>query len=184
LARAQAQPAGDLQSRLEKANSLYLAGSDKEAKAIYESLLPQLRGHGPSRELVEALRNLYGIVGSAGDYDRALALANEAAVTCHSLHDAACEANARNDAGFAYSNAGDYARAAVELDLALKLNGESDSKIAVLILNNLGNVYYYQAKYTEALRTYESALSYLKKSAGQPWVEQWTFITRVNLATL
>jgi CHAT domain-containing protein len=45
-------------------------------------------------------------------------------------------------------------------------------------------VYYYQAKYTEALRTYESALPYIDRSAGQPWVEQWRSITRLNVATL
>ncbi|HEX7289095.1 MAG TPA: CHAT domain-containing protein [Candidatus Angelobacter sp.] len=184
LVRAQAQPAGEVKSRLERANALYRAGSDQEAKAIYESLLPQLRAQGPSRELAEALRNLYDIVGSAGNYDRALALANEAASICRSLHDSSCEANARNDAGLAYSNAGDYGRAGAELEAALKLSSASDGKTAVLILNNLGNVYYYQAKYSEALRTYEAALPYVEKSSGEPWALAWRRITRLNLATL
>lgn len=184
MACAQTQPAGDLRARLEKARTLYRAGADQEAKALYESLLPQLRAQAPSQELVEALRNLYDIVGSAGNYDRALALANEAVIACRSLHDVSCEANAHNDAGLAYSNAGDYGRAAAELILALKLNGDADNKTAVLILNNLGNVYYYQAKYSEASRTYESALPYLDKSSGQEWAVAWRRITRLNLATL
>ncbi len=185
LGYAQTQPSADLKGRLDKARSLYNAGSFDEAKTMYETLLPQLRAQGPSQDLVEALRNLYDIVGSAGSYDRALALAGESITICRGLKDSACEANAHNDAGLAYSNAGDYGNAAAELDLALKLNSEKgDNRIAVLVLNNLGNIYYYQAKYSEALRTYESALPYMEKSAGQPWVEQWRSITRLNLATL
>jgi CHAT domain-containing protein len=184
LARAQAQPAGDVKSRLERARTLYNAGSFDEAKAIYEAILPQLRAQGPSQDLVQDLSDLFYIVNSAGAYDRAVALAQENAEACRKLGDARCEARAHSDAGFAYSNAGDYARAAAELDLALKLSGEGDKKTTVLILNNLGNVYYYQAKYSEALRTYESAVPYIEQSAGQAWAEQWRSITRLNLATL
>ena len=60
--------------------------------------------------------------------------------------------------------------AAAELDLGLKLTAETgNAQTAVLILNNLGIVYYYQAKYSESLRTYESALQYVEKSATEPW---------------
>src|SRR6202012_3712960 len=54
----------------------------------------------------------------------------------------------------------------------------------VLILNNIGVVDYYQAKYTEALRTYESALQYLNKAGTEGWTPTWRQITLLNLATL
>jgi len=185
LGYAQAQPGADLKSRLEKARSLYNAGAFDQARPIYESLLPQLRAQGPSQDLVQVFSDLFYIFNSAGAYDRAVVLAKENGEVCRKLQDTRCEAQAHNDAGLAYSNAGDYGEGATELDLALKLNGQNgDPQTAVLVLNNLGNVYYYQAKYSEALRTYEAALPYVEKSSGQEWAETWRRITRLNLATL
>src|SRR5207302_1119903 len=90
-----------------------------------------------------------------------------------------------DDAGLALSNAGNYAEAAAELDLGLKLTAETgNAQTAVLILNNLGIVYYYQAKYSEALRTYESALQYVEKAGAEPWTAIWRQLTQLNLATL
>lgn len=185
LGHTQAQPGSDLKARLEKARSLYNAGAFDEARPIYESLLPQLRMQGPSQDLVQVFSDLFYIFNSAGAYDRAVVLAKENGEVCRKLQDARCEAQAHNDAGLAYSNAGNYGEAATELDLALKLNGQNgDPQTAVLVLNNLGNVYYYQAKYSEALRTYEAALPYVEKSSGQEWEGTWRRITRLNLATL
>lgn len=185
LGHAQVQPAADLKPKLKQARSLYLAGDFEEARATYEELLPQLRAQGPSRELAQALSDLFYLFNTSGAYERAVSLAKENVEVCRNLQDARCEAQAHNDAGVAYSNAGNYDEAATELDLALKLNGEKgDKETAVSILNNLGNVYYYQAKYSEALRTYESALPYSEKSGGQAWAETWHQITRLNLATL
>src|SRR5262249_38898264 len=100
-------------------------------------------------------------------------------------HDKDCEARARDDAGLALSNAGNYAEAGAELELALNLNRDGGrSGTAVLILNNLGIVEYYQAKYSEALRTYESAMQYVEKSASETWSATWRQITLSNLATL
>lgn len=161
------------------------AGSAEEAQKIYESLLPQLRGQAASPELVETLNNLSDMATMAGEYDRAVSLSRESAGACQQMHDKHCEALARDDAGMAYSNAGDYAEAVGELDLALKLNSDmSDAQTAVLILNNLGIVYYYQAKYSESLRTYESALQYVEKAPPEEWTSTWRQLTLLNLATL
>src|SRR5579864_17038 len=89
------------------------------------------------------------------------------------------------DAGVALSNAGNYSEAAAELDLGLKLTAETgNAQTAVLLLNDLGIVDYYQAKYSEALRTYESALQYVEKSSAEPWSATWRQFTLLNLATL
>ena len=185
LGYAQSQPAAGLQPRIKQARSLYVAGNFEEARQVYEELLPDLRAQGPSRDLAQVLSDLFYILNTSGAYDRAVSLAKEHVEVCRSLRDALCEAQAHNDAGVAYSNAGNYHEAATELNLALKLNGKKgDKETAVNILNNLGNVYYYQAKYSEALRTYESALPYAEKSGGQAWAQTWHQITRLNLATL
>jgi CHAT domain-containing protein len=181
---AQPQPGNDLKARIETARSLYNSGASDEARKAYELLLPQLRLQGPSQDLAHVLSDLFNLVNSSGAYDRAASLAAENVEVCRKLHDASCEANAHNDAGLAWSNAGDYSAAAAELDVALTLIRDRDNKTAVLILNNLGNVYYYQAKYSEALRTYDSALSVMDKSRGESWVEYWRSITRLNQATL
>ncbi|HEY7403829.1 MAG TPA: CHAT domain-containing protein [Candidatus Angelobacter sp.] len=179
-------PSNDqFKTQLERARTLRQSGSSEEAQKIYESLLPQLRNQTASPELVEALNNLSDIATMAGEYDRAIAMSRESARACQQMHDRHCEALARDDAGMAYSNAGNYAEAAGELDLALKLNSEAgDAQTAVTILNNLGIVYYYQAKYSESLRTYESALQYVEKSPAEEWASSWRQLTRLNLATL
>src|SRR5262249_38249270 len=138
-----------------------------------------------STELIETLNNLSDIATMAGEYDRAINMSRESAAACQQMRDKHCEALARDDAGMAYSNAGNYAEAAGELDLALKLNSEpEDAQTAVMILNNLGIVYYYQAKYSESLRTYESALRYVEKSSTEAWTPAWRQLTLLNLATL
>src|SRR5215469_6227365 len=112
-----------LKVQLERAKTLRetrAAGSSEEAQKIYESLLPQLRGQAASAELVETLNNLSDIATMAGEYDRAVRMSRESAGACQQMHDKHCEALARDDAGVAYSNAGNYAEAAAELDLALR----------------------------------------------------------------
>lgn len=185
LAFSRAVPAAQFQAQLEKAKTLRAAGSSEEARKIYESVLPALRSQPPSHELVETLNNLSDIATMSGDYDRAVAVSRESATVCQQMRDKHCEALARDDAGLALSNAGNYADAATELNLALHLNNETgDAQTAVLILNNLGIVDYYQAKYSESLRAYESALLYVEKATAEPWTATWRQLTLLNLATL
>jgi CHAT domain-containing protein/tetratricopeptide (TPR) repeat protein len=183
-----AQPVNDgaVRAQLDKARALRQMGSADEARKIYDSVLPSLRAQSPSAELIETLNNLSDIATMDGQYERAVSLSRESAGVCEKLHDKDCEARARDDAGLALSNAGNYVEANSELELALKLNQESGgpAETAVLILNNLGIVDYYQAKYSEALRTYESAMQYVEKSWSQAWAADWRQITLSNMATL
>lgn len=177
--------AGQYKAQIDKANSLRDAGSSEEARKIYESLLTPLRSQSPSPELVDTLNNLSNIATMAGEYSRAVELSRESAFACQKMHDKNCEALAYDDVGLAFSNAGKYPEAAGELDLALKLTAETgNAQTAVLVLNNLGIVYYYQAKYSEALRAYESALQYVQKSAAEQWSATWRQLTLLNLGTL
>lgn len=185
-----AQPSAGTQFRaqVDKAKALRNSGAPgtaEEAHKIYESILPPLRGQAPSTELVETLNNLSDIATMAGEYDHAVALSRESASACQKMSDKNCEARAHNDAGLALSSAGNYDDAATELDLGLKLTGQTgDAETSVLIFNNLGNVYYYQAKYSEALRAYQSAQQYVEKSGAAPWTATWRQLTLLNLAAL
>ena len=184
-AACQPQTEGQFKAQIEKANSLRDAGSSDEARKIYESVLPPLRSQAPSPELVDTLNNLSNIATMSGEYSRAVEFSRESAAACQKMHDKNCEALAHDDVGLALSNAGNYPDAAAELDLGLKLTAETgNAQTAVLILNNLGIVYYYQAKYSESLRAYESALQYVQKSAAEPWSATWRQLTLLNLGTL
>ncbi len=181
----QQSASGPFKTQIEKAKALRDAGSSDEARKIYESVLPPLRAQAPSHELIDTLNNLSDIATMSGEYTRAVALSRESAVACQKMQDKNCEAQAHDDAGLALSNAGNYAEAAAELDLGLKLTAETgNAQTAVLVLNNLGSVYFYQAKYSEALRTYESALQYVEKAGAEPWAALWLQLTQLNLATL
>jgi CHAT domain-containing protein/tetratricopeptide (TPR) repeat protein len=181
----QPSTAAQFKAQIDKAKSLRDAGSSDEARKIYESVLPPLRSQPPGQELVDTLNNLSDIATMSGEYARAIEFSRESAAACQKMHDKNCEALAHDDAGLALSNAGNYVEAAAELDLGLKLTAETgNAQTAVLILNNLGIVYYYQAKYSEALRIYESALQYVEKSGAEPWTATWRQFTLLNLATL
>jgi len=181
----QASAGAQFKAQIDKAKALRDTGSSDEARKIYESVLPPLRSQPASPELVDTLNNLSDIATMAGEYSRAVQLSRESAAACQKMRDKNCEALARDDAGLALSNAGNYPGAAAELDAGLKLTAETgNAQTAVLILNNLGIVYYYQAKYSEALRTYETALQYVDKSSAEPWSATWRQFTLLNLATL
>ena len=179
-----AQAGSGVKARLDQATALKLRGDNEGAKNIYESLLPEVRGT-PSRELSEVLRNLSDIANSAGQYDKAVAFSRESADVCRALGDKECEARSRSDAGLALSNAGNYAAGIAEYQEALKLSNEiGDPETAVLVLNNLGNIYYYQARYSDAFRSYDAAEQLVEKWSSRDWSAQWRNITEFNLATL
>lgn len=170
---------------MDKAFAFKSEGNNEAARQIYEQLLPLLRAKGPSQQLTVALSNMADITDAAGQYDSAISLARESTEVCRKLGDRVCEAKSRNDAGLANLNAGNYEDAATELEAALILSTQTgDAETSVTVLNNLGNVYYYLAKYSEALRTYESAAQIVEKSSGEPWAPVWRKLTRLNLATL
>lgn len=172
-------------AEIARANKLREQGNSAEARKIYEAVLPRLREQGPSDDLAKVLLNLSDIANAAGEYDRAAALAHEGGDIYERMHDVAGRAGAFNDAGFALLNAGEYPQAAHDLELALDLNRSThDLQTATLILNNLGNVYYYQARYSDAYRSYQSAMQNITRSANEPWAPALRQLTLYNLATI
>jgi CHAT domain-containing protein/predicted negative regulator of RcsB-dependent stress response len=185
LLSAQQPAPSQFSERIAKANTLREHGKPQEAEQAYQDILPALRAEGPSAELAEVLSNLSDIANAAGDYKRAVQLAQESGRIYQQLHDAAHEAGAHNDAGMALLNASQYADAANELETALRLNqGTRDAETTTLILNNLGNVYYYEARYSEAFRSYETALRYAEQAAAETWASGLRQLALLNIATL
>ena len=175
----------DVRLQIARAEKLKTEGNGEEAQKIFEGLLSQLRLRGPSAELTDVLNNLGDIANNGGQYDRAVELARESADVCRKRANVSCEAKARNDAGLAYLNGGKYPEAGREFEEALKLSNQAnDGETIVLILNNLGNLYYYEARYSEAFKAYDAADTVTAKNADAIWSRSWRAVNRVNLATL
>jgi len=191
---AQAQQPGDAQAiqELAHADDLRRLGDSAQAKKIYESLVARLRPLGPSPILGTAILHLSEFALASGEYDQAIAISRDAIAVyekCDSRDGKAQDgqALAHGNIGLAHMNAGRYPEAAAEMETSLRLfttNSLAADNDIVNTWNNLGNVYYYQAKYTEALRAYEAAMRYVEKSQAEPWAPQWRQYTRFNLATL
>ena len=182
---SQAALAQDLPSEIARAAKLKNDGNIDEARKLYDVLLTQLRPRGPSPELTDVLNNLGDIANNTGQYDRAVELAQQSAAVCRKLANLSCEAKARNDAGLAYSNGGKYPEAGNEFEEALKLSNQAnDGETTVLVLNNIGNLYYYEARYSEAFKAYDAADTVTAKNPDAIWSRSWRAVTRVNLATL
>jgi len=182
---APSQSQEDIHVQLAQARALRQKGAFTESRKIYESVLPRLRAQTASGELGETLIGLSQIANSEGHYENAVAMAHEAADAYQKFGDKDGAARAGNDAGLAYMNSGKYPEAAHELDMALSLNNQTgNTKTAMSILNNLGSVYFYQSKYSEAFGAYDAAMQRLEKSAGEPWVPYWRQITLLNLGAL
>jgi tetratricopeptide (TPR) repeat protein len=182
---SQAAVAQDVPSEIARAAKLKSDGNIDEARKLFDALLTQLRSRGPSPELTDVLNNLGDIANNTGQYDRAVELAQQSADVCRKLANLSCEAKARNDAGLAYSNGGKYPDAGNEFEEALKLsNRANDGETTVLILNNIGNLYYYEARYSEAFKAYDAADTVTAKNPDAIWSRSWRAVTRVNLATL
>lgn len=182
---ASSQSQQDLKTRLAQAGALRQKGAFAEARTIYEAALPGLRVQAASRELGEVLIGLSGIADSEGHYELAVTRAHEAVQVFHKLGDKHAEAVAGTEAGLAYMNSGKYTEAARDLEMAQSMNSETEhAETAMPILNNLGSVYYYQAKYSESFGEYDAAMRLVEKSSAEPWARYWRQITLLNLGAL
>lgn len=176
---------GDVKAQLAQAKNLRQKGSLAQASDIYETVLTRLKAQKASNELGDTLFGLNKIANSEGHYDLSLARAHEAASVYRMLGNKVGEEGAGNDAGLAYMNLGKYPEAARELNAALDLDSPTgSSETAIAILNNLGSVYYYQAKYAESFGAYDSAIRRLEKSSSEPWAQHWRQFTLANMGAL
>jgi CHAT domain-containing protein/Tfp pilus assembly protein PilF len=171
--------------RLDQARALQEKGSFREARDLYESLLPTLQAEKRHTELAAALTAIAEMASAQGEYDVAIAKARESIALYRSLGDQNGEARAANNLGANHSFRGDYPAALIQFQRALSLYLNSGNKEGeIKQLSNIGNLFYLQGKYMDAWRAYRSAMDRLDQAGGEPWSARWRQLAVTNLATL
>jgi CHAT domain-containing protein len=174
-----------LQQRLAEARALQQKGSLREAQKLYEESLGDLTSRGDQENLGTALNALSQIATAQGDYGRAASAGRDAVEAYRRSGNRAGERRAVNSVGLAELYRGDYplAEARFEEGLALARAG-ADTEAEVEELNNLGTVFFPQARYLDALHAYRTALERVDRAASAPWAARRRRITLSNLATV
>ncbi len=179
------KPAGsDIDEQVKRAEDLFEQGKAAEAKRICESLLNSLPDR-PSAQRGAALNVMSKVAAAAGDYDRAIAFAQQSAASFEEIGDANGQAHALNNKGIAELETGTYAVAEKDLQQALAVSRKTkDLENQVQVLNNLGSAYYFRGSYAEATSDYEAALRLVNDNISASWSGYWLQITKFNQATL
>ncbi len=175
----------DTALRLKEAQALAEKSLAREARQLYESLLPELRVQKNENGLAEALNALSVIDRGQGEYELAITRAREAADLYRKLANPKGEAKALNNQGFGELSRADYAEARNHFKSALSLYQQiKDREGEIEEFNNLGSVSYYQSWYLNALEAYQAAMALVERASGEPWSARRRLITTFNLATL
>jgi tetratricopeptide (TPR) repeat protein len=101
------------------------------------------------------------------------------------LHDERHLADDLNTLALANQNLGRYSVALDGLEQALLADrrvGDADGEITRL--NNIGNVYYFEGRYVDALRFYEQAKSKVDATSSESWNPRRRQVTLANLAAV
>src|SRR5216684_81713 len=175
----------DISRRLEQARALEEKGLQKEARELYESLLPELRANHDDAGLAGALLALSVSGSDRGEHALAMAYARESAELFRKSGDRQGEARAVNRLGVEELYRGEYAAARVHFEQALALSQSINYRLGeVEQFNNLGTVFNFQGRYLDALKAYEAAMDRVNRAAGEPWAARSRQGTTNNLATL
>jgi tetratricopeptide (TPR) repeat protein len=171
--------------QIQDAQTLQAAGKLDEAWKAYGSLREELQKGAPSSQLGFVLNEMSKIASGRGEYDAAVKLAQESASVYHTIGEQKGESHAINIKGLAEVARGDYVSARQDFTTALALSrAVHDTENEVQVLNNLGSAYYFEGKYLEAMRSYESAMKTVDQIESEKWREYWRQVTDFNQATL
>lgn len=182
---ASASGRADISRRLEQASALEAKGLQKEARELYESLIPELRAKQDKAGLARALLALSIIASDRGEHALAIDRAREAADLFAKLADRQGEARAINRLGAGELYRGEYSAARDHFQQALALSRSINYRQGeVDLFNNLGTVFNFQGRYLDALESYEAAMDRVNRAADEPWAARSRQFTTNNLATL
>jgi len=171
--------------QIEKASKLFEGGHSLDARKIYESLLPVLRGRAATSQLGYVLNALSKIVAADGNYSASMQLAEQSAQVYHQVGDLGGESHALNNKALAELQNGSYPEAREDLEQALLLSKSAhDAENEVQVMNNLGSAYYFPGSYSEAQQYYDQAMSLVDQNRTTKWSDYWRQITSFNQATL
>jgi len=154
--------ASAIHDKLDQAWALVQNGSLKQARALFVSLLPELRTGRQDRDLADALKGLSEIDLAEGQYPGAAEKATEAAQILGRLQQAVAEASAWTNVGLARYYTGNYSAAMDCYEKALALDrAAGNKKDQIILLNDIGTVFQLSGKYADAFRKYQEALKLL-----------------------
>jgi tetratricopeptide (TPR) repeat protein len=172
-------------SRLQQALELQKKGKPNEAAELFNAAIPDLRASGNDADLVRALSALAWISVSRGDQAKAIEQGTEAVALRRKLKDAKHLGDDLNTIAVAHQNQADY-RSALDLYrqalIADRAVGDAEGEISRL--NNIGNVFYFQGRYVDALHSYEDARARVQATSAEPWNARQQQLTTANLATI
>ena len=173
------------ESDLDTGIALQRAGKLKEADLELRTAITTLRAAGNPRDLLKALSIEDWISVSLGNYSDAIQQASEAVQLRRTLHDERHIANDLNTRALANQSLGRYAAALDDFEVALRADRDgNDAEGEITRLNNIGNVYYFQGRYSDALRLYQQAKSRVDATRAEAWNPRRRQVTLANIAAV
>lgn len=160
-------------------------GKLKEAREVLLSAASVFRASSDQPNRARALSLASQVSLSMGDYHSAIDGALQAAGVREGIPTDTRVAEDFNTLGLANLYLGNYETALSNYQRALSLDrkyGSAEGEITRQ--NNIGNVYYFQGRYTEALRAYQAAMDKVTASTSEKWNPRRRELTLVNMATL
>jgi tetratricopeptide (TPR) repeat protein len=172
-------------SRLDDSLELLAKGKLEESRETLRGAIRELHASGDLRGLSRALSAMASISVSLGDYTGAIQNATEAIAVLASLKDDATISPNFTTLGLANLYLGQYSEALGNYQKALKLDRQHHrTENEVTLENDIGNVFYFQGRYQDALRAYQDAVSEISAAGEQSWVPKRRQLTIANLAVL
>jgi len=172
-------------SHLDDGIAYYRAGKINEADRELRAAITELSTGGDRSSLLRALSIESWVSVSLGNYSDAIQQATQAVQLRRALHDEAHLADDLNTRALANQSLGRYDIAVEDLEQALRADRDAnDAEGEITRLNNIGNVYYVEGRYVDALRYYQQAKSKVDSTSAEPWNPRRRDVTLGNIAAV
>lgn len=172
-------------SHFEQGIAFQEAGKLDDADRELRSAIVELRGSRDRVNLGKALSIESWVCVSLGKNADGFAMAVEAAQLHRVLNDQRHLADDLNTAALAKQNLGEYSAALEYFQQALRVDrGNNDAEGEITRLDNIGNVYFFEGRYFDALRSYEDAKAKSDATTNAPWNPRRRQVAIANLAAV
>ena len=172
-------------SHLEDGVAYQRAGKFGQADRELRAAITELSAAGDRSSLLQALSVESWVSVSLGNYSDAIQQATQAVQLRRAVHDEKHLGGDLNTLALANQNLGRYGVALDQFQEALRADrnaGDADGEITRL--NNIGNIYYFEARYVDALRFYQQAKSKVDATLAEPWNPRRRHVTLANIAAV